>query len=250
MGKLQTYRAVLTALASLGIAAGTTFAAYQHILLVSRYSPASPQPATSAAPDDVSYTAIASLFNEARRSQAEVKAAVTPFDHRLIGISYSDDPLLSMVTLGKGSRQQSYHAGEKIDGHPDARIIHIAKDRVDIASYGKIIHLALKKRPESTPYLSPDATVKPRVLQDWGKLVPLYRENDIVSWRFLPASLNVSHERWRLRKDDIVLAVNDFDIMSSQNSEQIERLWETATHAKVDILRDGKRITLEIDANK
>ncbi|MFH8132607.1 hypothetical protein ABU178_00185 [Pantoea osteomyelitidis] len=250
MGKLQTYRAVLTALASLGIAAGATFAAYQNILLLSRYSPDSPQPVPSAASEAASYTAIASLFNEARRSQAEVKAAVTPFDHRLLGISYSDNPLLSMVTLRKGNRQQSYHAGEKIDGHPDARIIHIAREQVDIASYGKIIHLAFKKRPESTPRLLPDATVKPRVLQDGGKLIPLYRENEIVSWRFLPASLNFSHERWRLGKDDIVLAVNDLDIMISQNSEQIERLWETATHAKVDILRDGKRITLEIDANK
>lgn len=251
MGKSQKYRAVLVMLASLAIAAGATFAAYRNILLVSKQRPA--QPVNKAASDVPAYAAITSLFNEARRSRTEVEARVTPFNPVLLGISYSDDPLLSMVALRKDNQQQNYHVGEKVRGHPDARIIHIGKDRVDISYNGKMIQLALSQRPANKASLTHYATEKikcaPHVLQDWGRLVPLYDQNDILSWHFLPAAVSFSRYRWNLRKHDVVLAVNDLDIMTPQNSRQIERLWETAAHAKVKILRSGQIRNLELDAN-
>lgn len=160
MEKQQSYRAALIALASLGIAAGATFAAYQNILHVSRQDPISSLPGGRAAPDAAMYAALVSLFREVRLPPAEVSAVMTPFDHQLQGISYSDDPLLSIATLRKGDRQRNYHVGEKLRDHPDATLTRIASDYVNITSYGKTLSLALKKYRKNSAEPTPNAAVK------------------------------------------------------------------------------------------
>ncbi len=194
--------------------------------------------------------------------KVQAKAAVaahtprTQLNAQLNGVLASSDPAKSIAIIAMSGIQNSYSAGELIDG-TQARIRQVYPDRVIIERDGRDETLMLEGEEYGKPLPQQGgnaqlSSVRNELMSDPGKITdylnisPVQVDGRLAGYRLNPGNNPELFNQSGLQANDLAISINGLDLRDNMQAMQAMQLLAGATELTVTVERQGEQFDVYV----
>lgn len=181
---------------------------------------------------------------------------------RIAGIVASNDARQSLAIIRFGSEDKTYRIGDSIQG-TGAELVDIYPDRVIVLNAGKPEALLLypndrKRRTAPRPVAAPERVAgklplarladNPASVLELIRIDPVFREGQLLGYRLNPKSNPELFNQAGLKKDDIALSINGYDLTRQGEAMKLLQELPRLDRISVTVERNGQIYQLELSS--
>lgn len=173
---------------------------------------------------------------------------------RVTGILYHPDPSQSLAIIQSNGRDLSYRINEKL-GSSNATVTQIHPDRVIVTNQGQ--QEALLLYPNASEIRAPNIKAdiedtrrqlqsNPKSLLDLVSITPVRKDGVTTGYRVNAKSKPELFKALGFKANDLVVAINGYDLTDSQQAIQTLRSLPDAKQVVLTVERDGQLQNIEV----
>ena len=164
------------------------------------------------------------------------------------------DSVKALAILDSGGKQKVLRVGEAIPDTP-AQIYAIYSDRVVISHQGR--QEAIYLYPDQKDHLSPlpdqrlvqqpaNSVERPLSLDEVIALSSVQKNQKIIGYRLTPKGFSEYFREAGLQANDLVVAIDDYDLTNTDDAEEIISELEYTEEATFTVQREGQLHNIEL----